>query len=54
MYMPVVSRFRTYGVPLTQSAERYTHAIFNHPHVQELERLALSEPPIAEYDAFLQ
>jgi len=54
MYMPVASRFRTYGVPLPPSAQRYSEAIFGLPIVQELEQLAAQEPPEPEYDAYLQ
>ncbi|MEN9579768.1 MAG: hypothetical protein RJA70_2777 [Pseudomonadota bacterium] len=53
MYFPVAARFRTYGVPLTEGAERYSKALFQHPVVQELELLAASTDAIAEYDAAL-
>lgn len=54
MYMPVAARFRTYGVPLTESAARYSRALFEHPAVRKLEELAAREPAIPEYDAVLR
>jgi glutathione S-transferase len=53
MYFPVVTRFRTYGVQLPADARAYSDALFALPMVQELEELAKSTPPIAEYDAQL-
>lgn len=53
MYFPVASRFRTYGLALSEPLARYTAALFRHPAVQELEGLALGTPAIAEYDAAL-
>lgn len=53
MYMPVVSRFRTYGVPLSPGAARFSEAIWEHPLVKKLETLAATAPPIPEYDAAL-
>lgn len=35
MYAPVVTRFRTYGVPLTPAAAAYSEAVLAHPPVQE-------------------
>lgn len=52
-YFPVVSRFRTYAVPLPAEAQAYSAALFALPLVQELEALALTTPPIPEYDAAL-
>jgi glutathione S-transferase len=54
MYFPVVTRFRTYGVPLPTEAQSYAEALFALPIVRELEAIAASTPPIAEYDASLQ
>ena len=54
MYMPVVSRFRTYGVALPQFAEKYSQAIFSLPQVQELRRIAEDQPPIPHFDAYLR
>jgi glutathione S-transferase len=53
MYFPVAARFRTYGVDLPDFARAYSDALFALPMVQELDRLALEAPAIAEYDAFL-
>lgn len=53
MYMPVVTRFRTYGVALPVAAARYSEAIFAHPSVRELLALGADQPAIAEYDALL-
>ena len=53
MYMPLVARFRTYKVLLLELSARYATAMWGNRHVQELEQLALSEPPIVEYDALL-
>lgn len=52
--MPVLGRFRTYGVELTPSAQSYARALWSHPAVAELEQLVTREPPIAEYDATLR
>lgn len=53
MFFPVVTRFRTYGVELPSDAQAYSDALFGLPIVQELEALAKTTPPIAEYDAQL-
>jgi glutathione S-transferase len=53
MYYPVATRFRSYGVPLPDSATRYSQALFRRPHHQELETLAKDTPAIPEYDAKL-
>jgi glutathione S-transferase len=53
MFFPVVTRFRTYGVPLPADAAAYSAALFELPFVQELERLAQDAPAIPEYDAAL-
>jgi glutathione S-transferase len=53
MFFPVVSRFRTYGIELSEGAERYAAAIFSEPTVRELERRAAAEPAIPRYDAAL-
>ncbi|HET7544779.1 MAG TPA: glutathione S-transferase [Polyangiaceae bacterium] len=54
MYFPVATRFRTYGVALPADAQVYLEALFALPFVRELETLAATAPPIAEYDAFLR
>jgi glutathione S-transferase len=53
MFFPVVTRFRTYGVPLPDFALAYSARLFALPFVQELEELARAAPPIAEYDSAL-
>jgi glutathione S-transferase len=54
MYMPVASRFRTYGVPLPARADAYCDAVFGHPIVRELLRVAQTSESISQYDALLQ
>lgn len=44
MYAPVVSRFRTYGVPLSAASERYAEAVWRWPALQSLEAEAAGEP----------
>ncbi len=50
MYFPVVTRFRTYAVPLGAATAAYSERIFASPFYAELERLALAAPPIPEYE----
>jgi glutathione S-transferase len=54
MYAPVVFRLRTYGVPLTPTAERYSRAVLDHPVIVELTQLAEHEAAIEEYDRALK
>ncbi|MBW7945963.1 MAG: glutathione S-transferase family protein [Sphingomonadaceae bacterium] len=35
MYAPVVTRFRTYDVPLSDTAEAYVNAVLDHPFMRE-------------------
>ena len=53
MFAPVVGRFRTYRVPLPESARAYGDAIWAWPAVQEWIAAAKDEPRIPRYDAFL-
>ncbi|HYQ16666.1 MAG TPA: glutathione S-transferase family protein [Polyangiaceae bacterium] len=53
MYFPVATRFRTYNVALPAQAQAYVDALFALPFVGELEELAKTTPPIAEYDVSL-
>jgi glutathione S-transferase len=53
MFMPVASRFRTYGVRVPDFAQGYMSRIFSLPIVQKLERLAAEAPAIPKYDALL-
>lgn len=54
MYMPVMARFRTYGVELPAEVARYSESVFAHPHVQELEEIARKADAIERYDAYLK
>jgi glutathione S-transferase len=53
MFFPVLTRFRTYGVPLTPGAARYSQNMFALPAVKKLEQLAALTPAIEKYDALL-
>ena len=44
MYAPVVSRFRTYGVQLEDSAAQYAESVWRLPDMQNLLALAQDEP----------
>jgi glutathione S-transferase len=44
MYAPVVTRFRTYAVPLDSDAEAYCAAVLNHPAMKEWVAAAKNEP----------
>ena len=44
MYAPVVSRFRTYGVELSQGARRYVDAVWQWPALETLVAEAAAEP----------
>jgi glutathione S-transferase len=44
MYAPVVSRFRTYGIPLSPAAQRYADAVWRWPALQDLAAEAAAEP----------
>lgn len=51
MYAPVVSRFRTYGVPLSPAAGTYADAVWALPEMQAWLNGARAEPyTIAEYE----
>ena len=54
MYAPVLFRFRTYGVSLTQNIRAYSEAVLSHPLLVELQHIASTTEAIAEYDAQLQ
>lgn len=53
MYMPVLSRFRTYGVPISTAIRAYSERVFAHPLVQELEQIARGTESIPQFDARL-
>jgi len=44
MYAPVVTRFRTFGVPLDADSEAYAKAVLAHPAVKEWIDAAKNEP----------
>ena len=44
MYAPMVTRFRTYGVPLDVDSEAYAAAVLAHPAVKEWMDAARNEP----------
>jgi glutathione S-transferase len=46
MFAPVVSRFRTYGVPLEAAAKRYCDAVWALPALGEWAAAALTEPMV--------
>jgi glutathione S-transferase len=43
-YAPVVTRFRTYGLPLSAAAQAYADAVLADPKFLELEKQAKAEP----------
>jgi glutathione S-transferase len=51
MYAPVVTRLRTYGVPLDTDAEAYCTAVLAHPAMKDWVAAAKNEPwLIAKYE----
>lgn len=54
MYMPVLARFRTYGVSLPLRCAQYSEAVFDRSEVQELMKVAQATESIPKYDALLQ
>jgi glutathione S-transferase len=54
MYMPVLSRFRTYGVELPPTVVRYSDVVFQHRVVRELEEIARTTESVERYDAYLK
>jgi glutathione S-transferase len=44
MFAPVVTRFRTYAVPVSAATREYCEAVFAHPPMQEWVAAALKEP----------
>jgi len=53
MYYPVLTRLRTYGVPLAESVTDYARALENLTAVKQLEAIALTHPRIPIYDDYL-
>lgn len=54
MYFPVLSRFRTYGVPLDSDLEAYAANLHGHPAVEAWGREAEAAPPIPAYDEHIR
>jgi glutathione S-transferase len=50
MFAPVVSRFKTYAVPLPDSARRYTDAVLDLPAVKAWYSGALAETEFVPAD----
>ncbi len=53
MYFPVLTRFRTYGIPLTGHAAEYAVSLDTSPAVQQLIKIASEEPRIPVYDDYV-
>jgi glutathione S-transferase len=53
MYTPVMSRYRTYGVPLEGIAAEYANALWDQPSVRRWRELAQQAPAIPKYDSLL-
>lgn len=51
-FMPVVTRFRTYGVSLTDECKRYADAVLAHPEVQAIEQAAKEEAWVIDTTQF--
>jgi glutathione S-transferase len=54
MYYPVLTRLRTYGVPVTGNASDYARALEQLPAVAKLVEVARREPAIGVYDEYLR
>ncbi|MEM7433740.1 MAG: glutathione S-transferase family protein [Myxococcota bacterium] len=52
MYMPVLSRFRTYGVALPEPVQAWASHMWAHPAVEEWAELAQRSPSVPHYDAY--
>lgn len=50
MYAPVVSRLRTYSVPVSPESEAYMNAVWSHPWMQEWGAAGADEPLVAKYE----
>lgn len=48
-YAPVVTRFRTWNLPMDDTARAYSDAVFADPDIQRLEREASAEPWFISY-----
>ena len=54
MYYPVLTRFRSYGIPLVDTATRYSKALDNLPAVSKLIEAARFAPRTPIYDEYLR
>jgi glutathione S-transferase len=54
MYFPVLTRLRTYGIPLVETVTDYASALENLPAVQKLFEVAKSEPRTVIYDDYMR
>jgi len=54
MYFPVLTRLRTYGIPVPNAMAEYVLALETLPAVRQLMERARSEPRIPIYDAYLR
>lgn len=50
-YAPVVTRFRTYDLPMSDVSRAYSATVFADPKMQTLEKEAKAEPWFIKYDA---
>ncbi|SDD80845.1 glutathione S-transferase family protein [Kordiimonas lacus] len=50
MYAPVVSRFETYGIEVSETARTYMNAVLNHPYIKEWKADAATETQIVHQD----
>ena len=49
MFAPVVTRFRSYAVPVSAESQAYCEAVFAHPPMQDWVAAGLKEPWVIEY-----
>jgi len=54
VYFPVVTRFETYGVPLSPASKAYAAAMWALPAVQAWRAIAVKGPRIPVYDAYIE
>lgn len=54
MFFPVLTRFRTYGVTLPSTLEKYANALDSLPAVRALLEVARTAPRIPVYDAYVR
>jgi glutathione S-transferase len=53
MFAPLLSRLRTYAVPMPEATAAYAARVFASPAFAAAERIAAEQPPIPEYDEAL-